>query len=849
MSSKKLLTAVVAVVLCVFMVVSFAACKGGDNNSTAPSEAASQEESKVVYDKYDDVGTPDPAESTNSKNNTQTLILQESTFDGVFSPFFYSNAYDGDVVGLVHVGLLTVDETGAVVAGNQYDTVARSYKIYYTNDLTNFTEKEKFEEGDYVVYEMVIKHGAKFSDGTDITADDVLFNYYVYLDPAYVGSSTLYTLPILGLSEYRTQVATYDTMKATADKIFEATRADYKENGDFTKEEYDAYWAAMDRAGEAFAQEIINYVISKYASDAYVQTYFAEDLTAADVKGSTALTNAYGAAMWGFGEVNEEGHLIGAATGTDYGVLAENTFDAKAYWAELQAEYADDDGLTDYADLNDTESAGMDLIGKTTDLYIESAAEVGSVANIAGLVKGTTVVDGGEYETVKVILTQQNPKAILSLGVTVAPKAYYTAGYSYTEGAVVNYGVELGINGNSKFMDHLQTLNSAPMGAGSYKFVSADNDVVTFVRNDLHYTMGTENVTNAKIKNVAMKVIESGSEYNALKAGDVDYATVSATGDVVEEIATKQELTSILVDNLGYGYICVNPSAGSNEGAAAYDNLHVRIALNSVFDLSQVLEYYPNGLADVIYRSQSQVSWAYPEGASAIYPYDESLKTAIDEFKAAGYTYDDATKKFTDVPELDFYIPSGADDHPAGGVFLKAQELLETIGITANLKTDENLIANIKKSHVPVYALAWQSSQDPDMYQVYHYKSAAESVFSNGITWLQANGNKDELGTIEVTKLDGSKVTMNQAKAVEYLAELIELGTKYMSVEERKPIYEKALEVLGQLAIEIPTYQRKNLFAYNSTIIDPTSLSQTVTPYWGPLAQIWKVSFVGGEAQ
>ena len=129
------------------------------------------------------------------------------------------------------------------------------------------------------------------------------------------------------------------------------------------------------------------------------------------------------------------------------------------------------------------------------------------------------------------------------------------------------------------------------------------------------------------------------------------------------------------------------------------------------------------------------------------------------------------------------------------------------------------------------------------MYQVYHYQSAAESVTSNGIKQL-ASCNDDALGTIEVTKLDGSKETMNQGQAIKYLAELIEEGVKYMLVEERKPIYAKALEVLAQLAIEIPTYQRKNLFVYNSAEIDATSLSANVTPYWGPLAEIWKVSFV-----
>ena len=142
-----------------------------------------------------------------------------------------------------------------------------------------------------------------------------------------------------------------------------------------------------------------------------------------------------------------------------------------------------------------------------------------------------------------------------------------------------------------------------------------------------------------------------------------------------------------------------------------------------------------------------------------------------------------------------------------------------------------------------MYALAWSSAADPDMYQVYHYASSATSVYSNGITTMYGEAYGDELGTIEVTKLNGTKEEMNQYEALLYLGELIEDGLKYMTVEERKPIYVAALDLLAQLNLEIPTYQRKNLFVYDSTYIDGSSLNQNVTPYWSPLAEIWKVSF------
>jgi hypothetical protein len=52
---------------------------------------------------------PDP---TVSANETTPLVLQTSEFDGVFNPFFYSSAYDGEVVGLVNASLLTVSADG-----------------------------------------------------------------------------------------------------------------------------------------------------------------------------------------------------------------------------------------------------------------------------------------------------------------------------------------------------------------------------------------------------------------------------------------------------------------------------------------------------------------------------------------------------------------------------------------------------------------------------------------------------------------------------------------------------------------------------------------------------------------
>ena len=41
-----------------------------------------------------------------------------------------------------------------------------------------------------------------------MTIDDVIFNIYVYMDPTYDGSATFYSVPIVGIDEYRGRMDT-----------------------------------------------------------------------------------------------------------------------------------------------------------------------------------------------------------------------------------------------------------------------------------------------------------------------------------------------------------------------------------------------------------------------------------------------------------------------------------------------------------------------------------------------------------------------------------------------------------------------------------------------------------------
>lgn len=131
-----------------------------------------------------------------------TLVVGTLNFDGKFSPFFYTNSYENDILRLVHLYLLDTDREGAVVLQGATGQT-RSYNgTDYT--YTGIADCAVTENPDgSVFYDITLRENVPFSDGTLLDIDDVIFSLYVPLDPSYDGAMTLYSLPIAGLQEYR----------------------------------------------------------------------------------------------------------------------------------------------------------------------------------------------------------------------------------------------------------------------------------------------------------------------------------------------------------------------------------------------------------------------------------------------------------------------------------------------------------------------------------------------------------------------------------------------------------------------------------------------------------------------
>ena len=57
----------------------------------------------------------------------------------------------------------------------------------------------------------------------------------------------------------------------------------------------------------------------------------------------------------------------------------------------------------------------------------------------------------------------------------------------------------------------------------------------------------------------------------------------------------------------------------------------------------------------------------------------------------------------------------------------------------------------------------------------------------------------------------------------------IEEARETLDETERKGIYSEALDLIMELAVELPTYQRDDLFAYNVNKIDSKTLNQDLS--------------------
>lgn len=240
--------------------------------------------------------------------------LKADRITGAFSPFFPGS--DGD--------RLVVESTQLSLMGRRGEESPSK-----VSSVTN-------EDGSVTV-SIELQGGLRFADGESISADDLLFTYYVLLDPSYDGESTLKSLPIVGLDEYYTGVTAelYEKYGKLYDEIYndakydedlqkalkEAQDADphnwwdeqqaQKAVDEYESEKADEIKAAIDRCWREDAQDIVNFCMKKFAGVVETHTPYTRE----EVEADPAKQIMFAMYEWGIGTVNGDGTLVGAKTG------------------------------------------------------------------------------------------------------------------------------------------------------------------------------------------------------------------------------------------------------------------------------------------------------------------------------------------------------------------------------------------------------------------------------------------------------------------------------------------------------------------------------------------------------
>ena len=755
------------------------------------------------------------------------LVVAYQDFSQKFSPFFADTGYDQDVADMTQIALLTTDRVGGIIP-NAIEGETRVYNgTEYLYKGPADTSVDYDEATDTTVYTAKLRVGMKFSDGEPVTADDIIFTYYTFLDPSYVGSTTLGSYDIVGLADYRTQTTSevFDKYSALVDEIYAAGRDhEWSDADGWTQEQQDDFWARVDEAVLYEAEKIVSYVDANYR-DAYAEDYIG--YTPEAVAESEGLQVVLGMALWGFGGMEDDGSFTDAVgnsydlvevfpTTADYAMVIE-----QAYEGDLAAAFP-------------YESAdGVDVLPAVKSLWIgywgpmDEAMGGQGVPNISGIKK----VD--DY-TVQVTLNGFEAPAVYSvLGISVTPLHYYgdVDKYDYDNNM---FGFDFGD------LSKQQSLTATPMGAGPYKFVQYDNRVVYFEANENFYR-GCPKIAEVQFKETASAEVPSALQTGAADAGEMTYSEArynevkgyNSNGEMTGDV-----ITSSMVDNLGYGYIGINADTVNVGGDPASDaSKNLRRAFATIFAVHRdvaIDSYYGEG-ASVINYPISNTSWAAPQPTDEGYQvafsvdvngdpiytaemtqeekYAAAEAAALGFFEAAGYTVEDGM--VVAAPEgakmsYEIIVPGdGTGDHPAFAILTSAKASLANVGmeLVINDPADANILWDaLDSGEQEMWTAAWGSTIDPDMYQVYH---------SSGIPG--AGGSDSNHYHIQDADLDQLIVDARLSDDQAY----------------RKAIYKQALDKIIEWAVEIPTYQRLNVIIFSTERINISTITPDITTFWG----------------
>ena len=666
------------------------------------------------------VSVPVFAEEAEGGSSDTPLVIGQTNFSEKFSGLFHEAVPDQQIAENVGEYLFGSDRTGAIIyngiEGETHEYNGTDYTYTGLSDVT-VTEGE-----DETVYNFKLREGVTFSDGEPLTADDLIFTYYVLSDTDYDGNATFYSTNIKGMKNYRLNstaadsITDEDVANTLADMPDEvAARVKDELMVPLLTSEYE--WAQTAWEDYADAYGVTN------GDEFFGMLYAADENYSVDGKDQDTIINE-----------------IADQYGKDYLALAA------AYGDEA---YFDEDAAT---------IASEYLVEQKT-----AAGEGEEVANIEGIKKL------GDYE-VEVTTDGFEATTIYQLGVIVEPMHYYgdASLYDYDNN---QFGFTRGD------LSAVRDKSNQPLGAGPYKFVKYENKTVYMEANENYYKGAP------KTKYLQWRETSDADKIAGVEQGTIDLSDPSGSKsafDQIKSINGNDELSGdkIIVnatDNLGYGYIGLNANTinvGGEPGSDASKNL--RKALTTVLAVYRdvAIDSYYGDAASVINYPISNTSWAAPQKSDADYQVAYSVdvdgnplytddmtddekfaaatQAALGFFEAAGYTVENG--KVTAVGNGTAEITVTTEDGKITASIMITVKVPDEPTINKSTGFRRLRARSVKQTKTSV-TLQWNIIKDADGYFVYgnrcntgtksyKYRKLATITGGDISTWTQKDLKK-----------------------------------------------------------------------------------------------------------
>ena len=312
------------------------------------------------------------------------------------------------------------------------------------------------------------------------------------------------------------------------------------------------------------------------------------------------------------------------------------------------------------------------------------------------------------------------------------------------------------------------SMRSFPIGTGPYRFVSAQEDVVTLAAFEGYFD-GLPN--NAGI---VLKVVPDDTMRGLeLRKGSVDVVVNDLPPDMVHQLETSGAFAVTRNPGLDFSYL------GFNMRDPLLRDKRVRHAIGHAINRDAIVTYLRRGLARPAFGLVPPQAWAFEPDVHT-FSYDPArAKALLDE---AGYRDPDGEGP---LPRLRLSLKISTNEETRLQSTVMQQDL-RRVGIDLDLRSYEfaTFYADVLKGDFQIFSLQWVGGAlaDPDIIRrVFHSSQVPPAGFNRG---YYMNPEVDRL---------------------------IDEASRALSEEERRAKYGRAQQLIAEDAPYIPIWNRVNV--------------------------------------